>query len=138
MGKLFFLFMTGGILLWGLPSAPAGAQGSPENASAAWNGTWIAQGTLFSVAVSVTEGVFKVDQEQSLGFAWSSQPGRVNGDQATLEVQYAGITARLRARLTGQDIAVVEALSCVPEFMVLCTLARGQQAVFVRKNPQPQ
>jgi hypothetical protein len=116
--------------------APVRAQGVLGASAADWTGTLIAQGTLFSVAVTVQEDQFRVNEVQSLGFVWTSEPGSVAGDQATLEVKYAGVTARILARLTGDGRAVVEAASCLPEFMVVCVLAKGQQAVFVRQDSQ--
>lgn len=123
------------LLVLGVVANPSRAQtGLPEAADADWNGTWVAQGTLFAVAVTVQDGVIQLDEVQSLGFVWSSQPGSVNGTEATLEVRYAGVTAQLLARLTGPGTAVVQAASCLPEFMVVCALAKGQQAVFVREG----
>ena len=122
------------LLLWVL-SVPVRAQGGIDSPSASdWNGIWVAQGTLFSVAVTVQQGSFQVDEVQSLGFVWSSGTGQVEGDRATVEVQYAGVTATLLARLTDRNTAVVEAATCMPEFMVVCALARGQQALFVRQE----
>lgn len=106
------------------------AEGNPSD----WNGTWLAQGTLFSVGVTVENDVFVVSEVQSLGFVWTSGNGRVAGNQATLEVRYAGVSAVVLARLTGDGTAVAETLSCAPEFMVVCTLARGRQAVFIRQD----
>ena len=90
-------------------------------------------GTLLSVAVTARNGVFQVDEVQSLGFVWSATPGMVDGDRARLDVQYAGASAVLVARLVEDGVAVVEAARCVPEFMVVCLLAKGQQATFVRQ-----
>ena len=133
------LISATGVLLcltW-LTALPAHGQSDLDKFSAAdWNGTWVAQGTVFSVAVSVQQGIFQVREAQSLGFVWSSQPGQVEGNRATVEVQYAGVTALVLARLTSKDTAVVEAASCMPEFMVVCTLAKGQQAVFVRTSTE--
>ena len=134
MNKLTLVLHSLLLSLLLITGVPARAQGGLEISSADWTGTWIAQGTLFSVAVSVQEGLFRVDEVQSLGFVWTSEPGSVDGDQATLQVQYAGVTAQLLARLTGNDRAIVEAASCMPEFMVVCVLVKGQQAVFVRQN----
>lgn len=129
-GALRGLIAAGLLLLLTTAHAQTGDNGMP---SANWNGTWIAQGTLFSVSVTVQDSVIQVDEVQSLGFVWTSRPGRVAGDQASIEVSYAGVTARLLARLTGDNTAVVEAASCMPEFMVVCALAKGQQATFIRQ-----
>ena len=113
------------------------AQTSIDGSSASdWNGTWVAQGTFFSVAVTVRDTAFQVEEAQSLGFVWTAQPGYVSGSEAIVEVSYAGATAMLLATLTGDGIAVVEAATCTPEFMVVCVLAKGQQATFVRQPLQ--
>jgi len=119
-----------------LTAATYSQTGNDEMSTANWNGTWLAQGTLFSVAVTVQDGVFQVGEVQSLGFVWGSKPGSVSGSEATVEVSYAGATAMLLARLMGDGIAVVEAATCAPEFMVVCALAKGQQAIFVRQPDQ--
>lgn len=123
---------------WMFSFAPTSSgQTSTDNSSAAdWNGTWLAQGTFFSVAVTAQDGVFRVDEVESLGFAWTSQPGLVNGSEATVQVSYAGATAILLARLSGDGLAVVEAATCAPEFMVVCALVKGQQATFIRQSGQ--
>ena len=104
-------------------SAASGQTSADSSSATEWNGIWLAQGTFFSVAVTAQEGVFSVDEVQSLGFVWTSQPGNVNGSEATVQVSYAGATAKLLARLTGDGVAVVEAATCTPEFMVVCALA---------------
>ena len=101
-----------------------------------WNGIWLAEGTLFSVAVTVQDNVIEVQENQSLGFTWTSQTGSISGNEATIRVGYAGATAQLLARLTGDGTAVVEAATCTPEFMVVCLLAKGQQARFIRQSSQ--
>jgi len=125
-------------LLLVLLAQPAWSQdGSAALGAADWAGTWVAQGTLFSVAVTINEGgEFLVGEIQSLGFDWTARPGVVSGDQAAVEVSYAGATATVLARLTGDGIAVVEASNCMPDFMVVCVLSKGQQAVFIRSNDQ--
>ncbi len=106
-----------------------------DAATTNWAGTWVAQGTLFTVGVTVTsDGLFHVHKVESLGFVWSAQPGRYSGDRASVEVSYAGATALLQIRLSGKGMAVVEATNCRPDFMVVCVLSRGQQAVFVRNS----
>ena len=102
-----------------------------------WNGEWIAEGTLFRVAVTVQDNVLELAEVQSLGFVWSAQPGTISGNQATIQAQYAGATALLQVNLLEADRAVVEAASCTPEFLVVCVLAKGQQAVFIRSPAAP-
>ncbi|MEX0617948.1 MAG: hypothetical protein WD180_03210, partial [Pseudohongiellaceae bacterium] len=56
--------------------------------------------------------------------------------QMTLQVQTQGVTAELLAELTAEGTAVVKALSCVPDYMVACALAKDRQAIFVRIEPE--
>ena len=99
-----------------------------------WNGTWVADGTLFSIEVIVSEAEFKVSEVQSLGFVWTAKTGTVSGNMATIEVTYAGTTAQINAELTGDGIAIAYAASCLPEFMLVCALAKDRQATFLRQE----
>ncbi len=108
-----------------LPSARAA-----EDQARYWNGVWTAEGTLFSVAVTVEDGRVELRQLESLGFQWSSSAATVAGSVLEIEVAYAGVSGVVRARLEDANTAVVFARSCMPDFMVVCLLARDRQAVF--------
>ena len=95
-----------------------------------WNGKWIAEGTIFQIEVSVENEVMKVVQIESLGFEWTNQDGTVDGNIVRVEVEYAGVTGVIQAELVNENTAVVIAASCLPEFMVVCALAKGRQAIF--------
>ncbi len=95
-----------------------------------WNGKWIAEGTIFQIEVSVENEVMKVVQIESLGFEWTNQDGKVDGNIVRVEVEYAGVTGVIQAELVDENTAVVIAASCLPEFMVVCALAKGRQAIF--------
>lgn len=97
---------------------------------ASWNGQWQAEGTLFQISVEVSNGVMTVAEVESLGFTWTSEPGEVSGSVARIPVSYAGVSGIVQAELVNATTAVAIAASCMPEFMVVCTLARNQQAVF--------
>ena len=103
-----------------------------DTAPTDWNGTWVADGTLFSIAVTVTDNEFKVEEVQSLGFVWTAKLGNVDGNTATIEVTYLGATALITAELTGDGTAIAFAATCVPVFMVVCALAKDRQAAFSR------
>jgi len=105
---------------------------SPETNPGDWNGTWLADGTLFSIAVTVTDNEFKVEELQSLGFVWTAKLGNVHGNRATIEVTYLGATAIIIAELTGEGTAIAYADTCLPDFMVVCALAKNRQAAFSR------
>ncbi len=108
--------------------APA-TQGA-NDLSSHWNGTWIAEGTLFKVAVLAEDGMLKVTQLESLGFKWSNEDGVIDGNIARLSVDYAGVKGVIQAELVAPDRAIVIAARCTPEFMVVCVLAKNRQAVF--------
>ena len=95
-----------------------------------WNGVWNAEGTLFSVEVTVVGGRVELRQLESLGFQWSSSAGTVAGSILEIEVDYAGVSGVIRARLEDANTAIVFARSCMPDFMVVCVLARDRQARF--------
>lgn len=101
-----------------------------------WDGEWIAEGTLFRIAVSVDDNVMDVQQIESLGFVWTSDKGVVDGDTVRVKVEYAGVNGVIQAELIDANTAVAFAASCMPEFMVVCALAKNRQAVF-RKVGEP-
>ena len=47
-----------------------------------------------------------------------------------MEVEYAGVTGKIRAELVDPNTAVAFAASCLPDFMVVCMLSKDRQAVF--------
>ena len=95
-----------------------------------WNGVWAAEGTLFSVEVTVTDDRVELRQLESLGFQWASSAGRVAGSILEIEVDYAGVSGVIRARLEDANTAIVFAHTCMPDFMVVCALAKNRQATF--------
>ena len=101
-----------------------------EDCARHWNGVWNAEGTLFTVEVTVAEGRVELRQLESLGFQWSSSAGRVAGSILEFEVDYGGVSGVIRARLEDANTAIVFARSCAPDFMVVCALAKGRQARF--------
>lgn len=109
--------------------APMASYGQ-ETQSSHWNGAWNAEGTLFRIGIVVEEGEMKVTQIESLGFEWTNQNGEINGNIATVEVDYAGVTGTIQAELIDENTAIVFAASCMPDFMVVCLLSKDRQAVF--------
>ncbi len=108
-----------------------GAQArAAEDYAQYWNGVWNAEGTLFAVEVTVADDRAELRQLESLGFQWSSSAGRVAGSILEFEVDYAGVSGVIRARLEDPRTAIVFARSCMPDFMVVCVLAKGRQARF--------
>lgn len=103
-----------------------------EDLSAHWNGQWYAEGTLFTLGVEVIDGVMHIDKIESLGFEWTNELGQVTGNVATVEVDYAGVNGTVQVELIDADTAIAFAATCVPDYMVVCALAKDRQAVFRR------
>ncbi len=101
-----------------------------EDLSMHWNGLWVVEGTLFSIAVAIENEEFKVQQIESLGFEWSSENGKVEGNVVTVEIEYAGVAGTIQAELVDPNTAVAFAATCLPDFMVVCMLTKDRQAVF--------
>ncbi|MEQ8953015.1 MAG: hypothetical protein RL120_02705 [Gammaproteobacteria bacterium] len=116
------------LLFW---THPALAQLEQSN----WDGTWTVEGTLFTIRVSVDNGIMEVEQVESLGFEWSSTDGVVNGNVVEVAVEYAGVTGIIQAELIDPNTAIAFAKTCLPDFMVVCVLARDRQAVFRKAVP---
>lgn len=107
--------------------ASANAQ---EDLSAHWDGVWIVEDTLFSIAVAIENEELKIQALESLGFIWSNRNGKVEGNLATVEVEFVGATSTVQAELVDPNTAVVIATSCLPDFMVACLLSKDREAVF--------
>ena len=108
-------------------SANANAQ---EDLSAHWGGIWVAEGTLFSITVTIENEEFKVGQVESLGFEWTSENGKVDGNIVPVQIEYAGVVGTIQAELVDPNTAVAFAATCLPDFMVVCMLSKDRQAVF--------
>ncbi len=103
-----------------------------EDLSAHWEGEWVAEGTLFRIGVAVENDELIISQIESMGFLWTSEHGIIDGNVATIAVEYAGagVAGTIQAQLVNPTTAVAFAATCLPDFMVVCLLSRGQQAVF--------
>lgn len=104
-------------------------------ADARWEGVWGVEGTLFSIAVRVVDGRLEVSEVESLGFEWRATDGQVQGDSASIRVEYAGATATVKASLQEDGTAVATAANCMPDYLVVCALTRDRMARFVRLDP---
>lgn len=117
-------------LLLGLPIL------AQEDFALPWNGAWIAQGTLFSIGVSIRNNEVIVKQIESLGFEWTATNGKLAGNLVTVQVEYAGVTGIIQAQLIDDNTALVSPQGCTPEFMVVCVLAKNQQVIFRKVQSQ--
>lgn len=103
-----------------------------EDLSQHWDGVWIAEGTLFTIEVAVSDGIMQVTKIETMGFEWTNEDGQVDGNIVRVAVAYAGVTGTVQAELVDANTAIAFASTCIPDFMVVCALAKGRQAVFRR------
>ena len=99
----------------------------------AWNGEWIAEGTLFRIGVMREGNLLKITQLESLGFEWISGDALVVGpNKAEVFVDYVtgGVKGIIDAELLNANTGVLRVRNCAPDFMVSCFLAKGRQAIF--------
>lgn len=98
-----------------------------------WQGEWQAENTAFSLRVVPVGNHFHVEPVQSLGLDWQASNGVLNGKNGTIHVQYEGVTAQVMVQLITQGSAIVRPLACQPDYHVICTLVRNQQARFIKQ-----
>ena len=100
-----------------------------------WNGHWTADAFPIVVRTRASEGALVIEPVRPDGQQWRVTDGRIAQRSATVQAQYRDVIATIRIRLRDENTAIVSAESCEPEFHVICTLARNQQAVFRRADP---
>ena len=71
-----------------------------------------------------------------MGLQWVARNGIINGDSATIEVEYQGVYGRVLVQLIDASTAVARAMSCQPDYHVICALVRNQQARFTKYIPE--
>ena len=101
--------------------------------SSAWYGDWQAENTTFILRVIPDDNRFAVEAVQPLGLGWTSSNGIINGNSGTINVEYQGVTALVMVQLISQNNAIVRSMSCQPDYHVVCTLVRNQQALFIKQ-----
>ena len=99
-----------------------------------WSGVWQAdtEDMLFTLRVTREGDQFTVDEVTPRGMGWRVRNGAISGQSGTIDVSYQGVQARVLVQLTQPDVAMVRSMSCQPDYHVVCTLVRNQQARFVR------
>jgi hypothetical protein len=98
-----------------------------------WHGRWLAEGTDFSLKVISDGNRFQVEPVFPLGLNWKAGTGIISGNSGTIHVEYEGVTAQVMVQLTGTESAIVRSMSCQPDYHVICTLVRNQQARFIKQ-----
>jgi hypothetical protein len=97
-----------------------------------WLGEWLAEGTDFRLRVIPQGNRFQVEPVFPLGLNWKAGLGTINGTSGTIHVEYEGVTAQVMVQLTEPGSAIVRSMSCQPDYHVICTLVRNQQARFIK------
>ncbi len=109
----------------------ATASGQTQNNSVYdLNGEWVAEGTIFRVRLEIDGSRVIVHQLESMGFDWTNEIGQLEANMATISVEYAGVKGIIKAEFFDGTTASVSAASCIPDFMVICLLAKDQKAIF--------
>ena len=101
-----------------------------SNLESNWSGEWVAEGTIFKVRVEAEDSDLTVYQIESMGFDWTNEIGELKGNVAKINVEYAGVRGIIQVEFINENTASVFAASCVPEYMVVCLIAKDQKAVF--------
>lgn len=101
-----------------------------------WAGVWHTEEPGFRVRVTLDGDSFRVQSLQPATLKWQSRPGPIENDTATVGVEFQGVKARVMVQLTDPGTAMVRTLSCEPDYHVLCSLARNQQARFLKAQPE--
>ena len=106
-----------------------------NNLESNWSGEWVAEGTIFKVRVEAEDSDLTVYQIESMGFDWTNEIGELKENIATINVEYAGVKGIIQVEFIDETTASVFAASCIPEYMVVCLLAKDQKAVFKKVLP---
>jgi hypothetical protein len=99
-----------------------------------WTGVWQADTEDMDVTLRViSDGEqFTVEEVVPVGMGWTVKNGAISGQSGVIDVFYQGVTAQVLVQLLDNNTAIIRSMSCQPDFHVVCTLVRNQQARFLR------
>lgn len=101
-------------------------------APSVWQGEWQIEATTFTLRVSTEGNRFFIEPVRPLGLEWTSSNGMIDGNNGTIQVEYQGVSAQVMVQLISDTSAIVRSMSCQPDYHVICTLVRNQQALFLK------
>jgi hypothetical protein len=107
----------------------ANAQSTPQSV---WQGEWQIEATTFTLRVSTQGNRFFIEPVRPLGLEWTTNNGIIDGNNGTIRVEYQGVSAQVMVQLISDTSAIVRSMSCQPDYHVICTLVRNQQALFIK------
>jgi hypothetical protein len=108
------------------------AQSDSAQPAPQWSGIWNADGSPITLRVTHQNDQLNVEPLVTMGYEWRNSIGEIKGNSATLDVEYQGVVARVLVQLGNDNTAMVRALSCQPDYHVVCALVQNQQALFRR------
>lgn len=120
-----------------LPLNPAGIADETVQAPAGdWTGLWQADTEDMDLTLRViSDGEkFTVEEVMPVGMGWEVDNGAISGQSGVIDVFYQGVTAQVLVQLLDSNTAIIRSMSCQPDFHVVCTLVRNQQARFIRAD----
>lgn len=100
-----------------------------------WHGEWQAEGMPFSLRVIPAGERFTVLPLEPAAIEWQARNGVISGNTGTIDIEYQGVTAQVLVQLQDTVSAIVRPMSCQPDYHVICTLVRNQQARFIKRSP---
>jgi hypothetical protein len=100
-----------------------------------WHGEWQAEGMPFSLRVIPAGDRFTVLPLEPAAIGWQARNGVIRGNTGTIDIEYQGVTAQVLVQLQDAVSAIVRPMSCQPDYHVICTLVRNQQARFIKRSP---
>lgn len=100
-----------------------------------WHGEWQAEGMPFILRVIPAGERFTVLPLEPAAIEWQASNGTINGNTGTIDIEYQGVTAQVLVQLQDTVSAIVRPMSCQPDYHVICTLVRNQQARFIKRDP---
>lgn len=102
-----------------------------------WNGYWAIEAFNFMIEVDATTDSFEVIPVLPATLPWTPGIGEIREGKGYINVKYQGVSANLLVQLTDENTALVQPVSCMPEYHMLCALAQSQRAILTRVNYQP-
>lgn len=121
------------ILAFTVASAQSFTAENPSNEHI-WHGEWQAEGMPLSLRVIPAGERFTVLPLEPAAIEWRASNGIISGNTGTIDIEYQGVTAQVLVQLQDTVSAIVRPMSCQPDYHVICTLVRNQQARFIKRT----
>lgn len=99
-----------------------------------WLGHWQAAGTLFEIELKSSNGIFSIEEINSMGFDWVSSDLAIEGENLKVTIEYGGAKGLIVSNLSGnkQQFAFAHVATCEPAYLVICALSKNREIKFQR------